>query len=132
MNLRKTGVKYKIDSPTKKKAIPHVRNQIGRKFLLNPTLIDTIAKLTKNVVIKLIKLAKMISSFLWFSFVSVDDWMQRFIGLSKFRAKLGLIQILCRVFTFFSDSIWKGFRRFIFPRVFSPKRCVNTVLHSEM
>jgi hypothetical protein len=59
------GAKYKIEIPTKINAIAQVLIQINRKLGLNPKLIETITNVTKKVVIKLIKVANLISSFVF-------------------------------------------------------------------
>lgn len=65
MNFLKMGAKYKIEIPTKINAIAQVLIQINRKLGLNPKLIETITNVTKKVVIKLIKVANLISSFVF-------------------------------------------------------------------
>ena len=59
------GAKYKIEIPTKINAIAQVLIQINRKLGLNPKFIETITNVTKKVVIKLIKVANLISSFVF-------------------------------------------------------------------
>jgi hypothetical protein len=65
INFLKTGAKYNIEIPTKTNAIAQVLIQTNRKLGLNPKLIETITNVTKNVVIKLIKIANLISSFVF-------------------------------------------------------------------
>lgn len=54
-----------MEMPTKTKAIAQVLIQTNRKLGLNPKLIETITNVTKKVVIKLIKVANLISSFVF-------------------------------------------------------------------
>ncbi len=54
-----------MEIPTKTNAIAQVLIQINRKLALNPKLIETITNVTKKVVIKLIKVANLISSFVF-------------------------------------------------------------------
>ncbi len=65
MNFLRIGAKNKIEIPTKINAIAQVLIQINRKLGLNPKLIETITNVTKKVVIKLIKVANLISSFVF-------------------------------------------------------------------
>ncbi len=69
MNFLKIGAKYKMEIPTKTKAIAHVLIQMKRKSATKPTLIETITNVTKKVVIKLINTANLISSFVFKGFI---------------------------------------------------------------
>lgn len=63
MIFLKIGAKYKMEIPTKTKAIAHVLIQMKRKSATKPTLIETITNVTTKVVIKLIHTANLTSSF---------------------------------------------------------------------